>query len=192
MNFFDDKDTLEASARLNELFDGFNERLQTARSNCPGLARHHAEVLNTSVHDNDSLRNLPILRKADVMQAQQDQPPFGGFVNVAALSGSRWFMSPGPVWEPQLPISDPWQSARALHAAGFTSGMRVHNAFSYHLTPGGFILDEGARALGCIVFPAGIGNTEAQVEALHHTASEAYVGTPDYLQTLLDLSLIHI
>ena len=186
MKFFDDKDTLDASARMRDLFDGFNDRLETARSNCPGLARHHAEVLNTRVHDSDSLRSLPILRKADVMQAQQEQPPFGGFVNVAALSGSRWFMSPGPVWEPQLPIGDPWQSARALHAAGFTSGMRVHNAFSYHLTPGGFILDEGARALGCIVFPAGIGNTEVQVEALHHTASEAYVGTPDYLQTLLD------
>ena len=186
MSYFDDRDTMDPTARMSELFHGFNDRLQTARANCPGLAQHHADVIDASVHDSDSLLSLPVLRKADVMQAQHVQPPFGGFVNVAALSGSRWFMSPGPVWEPQLAISDPWQSARALHAAGFTSGMRVHNAFSYHLTPGGFILDEGARALGCIVFPAGIGNTEAQVEALRHTGSEAYVGTPDYLQTLLD------
>ncbi len=191
MSFFDDKDTLDATARVNQLFDGFNDRLEKARNNCPGLARHHADVLNVHIHDNESLLSLPILRKADVMQAQQAQPPFGGFVNVSALSGSRWFMSPGPVWEPQLTMSDPWQCARALHAAGFTSGMRVHNAFSYHLTPGGFILDEGARALGCIVFPAGTGNTEAQVEALHHTGSEAYVGTPDYLQTLLDHAIEH-
>jgi hypothetical protein len=35
------------------------------------------------------------------------------------------------------------------------------NTFSYHLTPGGFIIDASARALGCAVIPAGPGNTEA-------------------------------
>ena len=59
--------------------------------------------------------------------------------------------------------------------------MTVHNAFSYHLTPGGFILDEGARALGCAVFPAGVGNTAMQVEAIRRLPPERldrYAGLP--------------
>jgi phenylacetate-CoA ligase len=85
-----------------------------------------------------------------------------------------------------VPGIDPWQAARSLHAAGIRAGDRVHNAFSYHLTPGGFVIDEGARSLGCIVFPAGVGNTEVQVEALLQLQATAYIGTPDYLQSLLD------
>lgn len=120
------------------------------------------------------------------MQAQQKRPPFGGFVPQSALQGTRVFMSPGPVWEPQLGGLDPWQGARAFHAAGIRAGDCIHNAFSYHLTPGGFILDEGARALGCTVFPAGVGNTDSQVSAIRHLQPTVYTGTPDYLQTLLD------
>jgi len=79
-----------------------------------------------------------------------------------------------------------WQTARSLYAAGLRPGQRVHNALSYHMTPGGFILDEGARALGCQVFPAGVGNTEQQVQAAAFYRPDAYVGTPDYLKVILD------
>jgi phenylacetate-CoA ligase len=95
-------------------------------------------------------------------------------------------MSPGPVWEPQISGPDPWQAARALYAAGIRAGDRVHNAFAYHMTPGGFVLDEGALALGCLVFPAGVGNTESQVAAIRQLQPSVYTGTPDYLQILLD------
>ncbi len=102
------------------------------------------------------------------------------------MHGARLFQSPGPAWEVQGPGIDPWQSARAFFAAGVRAGDIVHNAFSYHLTPGGFILDEGARALGCAVFPAGTGNTDAQVEAAASLKPGVYCGTPDFLKILLD------
>ena len=183
---FDELDTLTPDERETRLFDGFGARLDEAARTCPGLARHLEGHSLLAVNDRAALQQLPILRKQTLMQAQQQTPPFGDFVNLAALEGQRVFMSPGPVWEPQLPGSDPWQAARALHAAGIRRGDRIHNAFSYHLTPGGFILDEGARALGGIVFPAGVGGTEAQVQAIRQFAAQVYVGTPDYLQTLLD------
>lgn len=187
---FDELDTLTPDEREAKLFADFGDALAQAATACPGLARHLAgftseQELN-SVNDRSVLQQLPVLRKQDLMQAQQEIPPFGDFVDVSALEGQRVFMSPGPVWEPQLPGSDPWQAARALHAAGIRRGHRIHNAFSYHLTPGGFILDEGARALGGIVFPAGVGGTETQVQAIRQFAAQAYIGTPDYLQTLLD------
>ena len=95
-------------------------------------------------------------------------------------------MSPGPVWEPQAPGLDPWLAARSFFAAGIRKGDLVHNALSYHMTPGGFILDEGARAMGARIFPAGIGNTEMQVDAAAFIKPDAYAGTPDYLKTILD------
>ncbi len=76
--------------------------------------------------------------------------------------------------------------ARALFAAGFRAGDIVHNSFAYHLTPGAFILEEGAHALGCAVIPGGVGNTEQQLEAIAHYRPSGYVGTPDFLKILLD------
>ena len=60
------------------------------------------------------------------------------------------------------------------------------NSFSYHLTPGGHIMESGAHALNCAVIPAGVGNTEQQLEAIHYLKPSAYCGTPDFLKVLLD------
>jgi phenylacetate-CoA ligase len=98
----------------------------------------------------------------------------------------RVFMSPGPIWEPQGPGPDPWGATRALYAAGFRPGDLVVNAYSYHLTPGGFIMEEGARALGCTVFPAGPGNSEAQAAAIAALRPVGYLGTPDFLKVILE------
>lgn len=183
---FDELDSQPDDVREAALFNKLSQRLRECANTCKGLERHLAGVSIDAVNDRTALARLPVLRKSDLMAAQQANPPFGDFVCESALEGSRLFMSPGPVWEPQVSGTDPWQSTRALHAAGIRRGDRVHNAFSYHLTPGGFILDEGARALGCVVFPAGVGNTESQVMAIRQLKATAFIGTPDYLQVLLD------
>ena len=95
-------------------------------------------------------------------------------------------MSPGPIFEPEGDGTDWYGAARALFAAGFRPGDIVHNSFAYHLTPGGFILESGAQALGCAVIPGGVGNTEQQLEAIAHYKPSGYVGTPDFLKILLD------
>jgi phenylacetate-CoA ligase len=120
------------------------------------------------------------------MRMQAENPPFGGFADVSALDGGRVFMSPGPIFEPEPGAEEAKSAARAFFAAGIRPGELVHNAFSYHMTPGGFILDAGARALGCSVFPAGIGNTDMQVEAAAALKPSVYAGTPDFLKIMLD------
>ncbi|MEL6947563.1 MAG: AMP-binding protein [Pseudomonadota bacterium] len=186
MDMFDSRDTLAPTAREEALFARLAQHLPKAIASSPGLARHLAGHDLAGVTDRASLAALPVLRKADLMAAQEAEPPFGGFANLEALAGSRVFLSPGPIWEPQGLGADPWLAARALHAAGFRLGDVVHNALSYHMTPGGFILDEGLRALGCTVFPGGIGHTDAQVEAAVALKPSGYVGTPDYLKVILD------
>ena len=182
----DEKASRSPEAREAALFERFGERLARAADALPGLAAHLGGHQLAAVRSRADLARLPILRKPALMAAQRERPPFGGFVELSALAGARVFMSPGPVFEAQRPQPDPWSSARALHAAGFRRGTLVHNAFSHHLTPGAFIVEEGARALGCTLFPAGVGNTAMQVAAIRHFRPQAYVGTPDYLRTLLD------
>jgi phenylacetate-coenzyme A ligase PaaK-like adenylate-forming protein len=152
----------------------------------PGLAKWLDGIDPETIRDRTALASLPVLRKAELMELQAANPPFGGFANLAALKGGRVFQSPGPLWEPQGLGADPWASARAFHAAGIRAGDVVHNAFAYHMTPGGFILDEGARALGCMVFPAGTGNTDMQVDAAAALRPSVYCGTPDFLKVMLD------
>ncbi|MEM9279174.1 MAG: AMP-binding protein, partial [Pseudomonadota bacterium] len=138
------------------------------------------------IRSRDAFANIPVMRKSDLMEAQAAKPPFGEFVDTNLMNGCRIFMSPGPVWEAQAPGPDPWLAARSFHAAGVRAGDIVHCAIGYTMTPGGAILDEGVRALGAITYPAGVGNTEAQVDAIATLKPSCYAGTPDYLQTILD------
>jgi phenylacetate-CoA ligase len=98
----------------------------------------------------------------------------------------RLFASPGPIYEPDGSTRDYWRVGRAMYAAGFRSGDLVHNAFSYHMTPGAFMMESGAHAVGCTVFPAGVGQTEQQLQAIAELKPQAYSGTPSFLRILVE------
>lgn len=183
---FDELETRAPQARERDLFARLPDFLRKASAAAPGLGRWLAGHDLSKVTSRAALAALPVLRKAELMEMQRAEPPFGGFADPAHVRGGRVFMSPGPIWEPQGLGVDPWQAARAFFAAGVRPGDLVHNAFAYHMTPGGFILDDGARALGCTVFAAGTGNTEMQVEAAATLRPTAYSGTPDFLKVMLD------
>ena len=181
---FDELETREPQAREQALFSRLPEFLAQATEAAPGLARWLEGHDISGVTGREALARLPVLRKSELMELQQADPPFGGFADRVALKGNRIFMSPGPIWEPLG--SDARQLARALFAAGIRAGDLVHNAFAYHMTPGAWLIDEGARELGCTVFPAGTGNTEMQVEAAAVLKPSVYCGTPDFLKVMLD------
>lgn len=131
----------------------------------------------------EDLARLPILRKSELVERQTKALPFGGMpvANIAHI-----FQSPGPIYEPGGISHDWWRMGRGLFAAGIRKGDIVQNCFSYHLTPAGMMFENAARAVGAIVVPAGIGQTELQVRAAHDIGVTAYVGTPDYLKVILD------
>ncbi|MEM1047306.1 MAG: AMP-binding protein [Pseudomonadota bacterium] len=185
-DFYDHLETRDPEAREREIFANLAHTLRTITSKAPAWADWLRDIEPEAIRGRADLAGIPVLRKPDLMERQAAEAPFGGFVVGEPGQYSRVFMSPGPVWEPQGAGLDPWGGARALYAAGFRKGDIVHNSLSYHLTPGGFILDESARALGCAVFPAGIGNTEMQVAAIEALRPSGFTGTPDYLKVLLD------
>lgn len=183
---FDGLETRDPEQRERAQFGLLPDVIQRAKEMAPGWKSHLSDVDAKAVTSRETLATLPLIRKAALKELQAQKPPFGGFATNDGQALGRIFMSPGPIFEPEGRTEDWWRSARALYAAGFRAGDVVHNTFAYHLTPGGWILDAGARALGCSVIPAGPGNTEQQLEAIAHLRPSAYVGVPDYLKILLD------
>ena len=184
-DFYDDLETRAPEAREREQFSKLPDLLARAMT-APGWAEQLEGITPQSVNSRAALAQLPVLRKSELKEKQQQAPPLGGFAVTAPQRLKRLLMSPGPIFEPQGFGDDFWNSARALYAAGFRAGDVVHNSFAYHLTPGGFILEAGAHALGCAVIPGGVGNTEQQVDAIAHLRPNGYTGTPDFLKILLD------
>jgi phenylacetate-CoA ligase len=183
--FYDDKESRSPELRQRELFSKLPGLIAQAMTG-PGWAGKLAGVDPASITSRAALAGLPVLRKSDLKERQREHPPFGGFNVTAPAKLKRLLMSPGPIFEPEGHSVDWWNAARSLFAAGFRAGDVVHNAFAYHLTPGGFILESGAHALGCTIIPGGVGNTEQQVEAIAHLRPSRYTGTADFLKTLLD------
>jgi phenylacetate-CoA ligase len=182
---YDSLETREHAAREADLFARLPDLLRSAMA-APAYAERFKGIDLASVTSRDALACLPVLRKSDLPALHKASQPFGGFVTAAPGSFARLFTSPGPIFEPEGRQADPWRGARAMFAAGFRPEDIVLNTFSYHLTPGGFIFDSSARALGCAVNPAGPGNTEQQFELIEAYRPIGYSGTPDFLKILLD------
>ncbi|MCS3731671.1 phenylacetate--CoA ligase family protein [Bradyrhizobium betae] len=182
---YDTRETREQAAREAELFSRLPEVLRSALA-APAYAERLQGLDPAAVTSRAALAGLPVLRKSELPALHKASTPFGGFVAAAPGSFARLFTSPGPIFEPEGRQADPWRGARALFAAGFRPDDIVLNTFSYHLTPGGFIFDASARALGCAVIPAGPGNTEQQFELIEAYRPVGYSGTPDFLKILLD------
>ena len=189
------------SSAMSEYYDALETRdpAQRERDQCrmlakiiaralqaPGWAKQLAGIDPASVTSRAALSKLPVLRKSDLVGLQKETPPFGGYNVTAPGKAKRILMSPGPIFELEGHGKDLAGVARALFAAGFRAGDIVHNCFSYHLTPGAWMFDSGAEALGCPVIPGGVGNTEQQVEAIAALRPAGYVGTPDFLKVILD------
>jgi phenylacetate-CoA ligase len=182
---FDSLETRDPAERERDLMSRLPKLIARAAS-APGWVEQLGGVEPESITSRAALARLAVLRKSELAQRQRARPPFGGFNISAPGKMRRLLMSPGPIFEPEGTGKDFWGAARALFAAGFRAGDIVHNSFAYHLTPGGFIMESGAHALGCVVVPAGTGNTEQQVEAIAHLKPSGYAGTPDFLKILLD------
>ncbi|MEW6643521.1 MAG: AMP-binding protein [Pseudomonadota bacterium] len=185
IDHFDPRETRAPAERDAELFARLPEVLRHAMA-APAYAARLAGLDPAVITSRAALAKLPVLRKSELPALHKGAPPFGGLVHEAPGAFGRLFTSPGPIFEPEPAEADPWHGARCLYAAGLRPGDIILNTFSYHLTPGGFIFDGAARALGCAVIPAGPGNTEQQFELIEAYRPAAYSGTPDFLKILLD------
>lgn len=187
MKHYDTRETRDPQQRERDLLTRLPAQIAHAKANAPAFAKLLAEVDPESVTTREALAGLPVIRKSELLELQKAARPFGGFAAVKwGRDCRRVFASPGPLYEPESARTDYYRLARALFAAGFREGDLVHNTFSYHFTPAGSMMETAAHALGCTVFPAGVGQTEQQVAAIADLAPNAYTGTPSFLRIILD------
>ncbi|KAA5607112.1 phenylacetate--CoA ligase [Roseospira marina] len=185
MDYFDDLETRPETQRLEEQFAALPGLIALAKSDTGHFGGLLADVDPDSITDPAALARLPVTRKSDLIALQKAHPPLGGLVSDWGGIG-RILQSPGPINDPEGARTGYWRLGRALFAAGFRRGDMVQNCFSYHFTPGGWIFDDACRSLGCPVFPAGVGNTEQQVQAMAGLGVAGYVGTPSFLRIILE------
>ncbi len=196
-DFFDARETRPPAVRESELMAALPGQIAHAQKNSSAMAQILLGVDASTVTSRAALAKLPVTRKSELLELQKaarqkpgSTDPFGGFsALVRGPDMPHIFASPGPIYEPDGATPDYWRAARSLYAAGFRSGDLVHNAFSYHMTPGAFIMESAARAIGCTVFPAGVGQTEQQLEAIADLKPTAYLGTPSFLRILVEKAL---
>jgi phenylacetate-CoA ligase len=190
---FDKLETRVPEQREAELMAALPALVRRAQE-LPALGQVLAGVDAATVTSRAALARLPVTRKGELLDRQmasRKTDPFGGFSAIGwrgmkRSGATRVYQSPGPIYEPHGQSADYWRAGRALKAAGFEAGDLVHNSFSYHLTPGAWIMESGAHALGCTVFPGGVGNTELQLQAIVDLQPDAYCGTPSFLRILVE------
>jgi len=185
-DFFDVLETRDPALREEQQFDELKKQLHNARDHAPAYAAILADVDFASVNDRITLAAIPLTRKSDIAKRQSELPPLGGYAAAPMDSFYNVFASPGGIFEPGAARDDYWNFARGLYAAGIRAGDLIHNTFSYHFTPAGLMVDSAARALGCPVFPGGIGQTELQIQVMARLKPRAYCGTPSFLKIILD------
>src|SRR5258706_13872901 len=186
MEYFDGLETRDPAQREAEQFAALRVQVANAQTRAPYFARILAGVDAAGVTGRAALAALPATCKAVLTELQNAAPPFAGRTAASQAALGRVYISPGPMFDPEGRRADYWRLARAMHAAGFRAGELVHNTFSYHFTPAGFMADMGAHALGCPVFPGGTGQTEMQIAAIAGLKPACYIGTPSFLRIILE------
>ncbi len=189
---FDALETRAPDVREAALMAALPAQIAHAQAHAPAFAELLQGVDPTRINSRAALATLPVIRKYELLERQKAARSaggsvFGGFSTLGFGAGMpRVFASPGTIYEPEGTRKDYWRMARTMFAAGFRPGELIHNCFSYHFTPAGSMMETGAHALGCTVFPGGIGQTEQQVAAMADLQPAGYIGTPSFLKIILE------
>ena len=191
--YYDSLETRDPAQREAALMQALPRQVAHAQRATQAFAAILGGADAAGITSRAALARLPVTRKHELFERQRKEragDPFGGFsALVRGPKMARVFASPGPIYEPEGAAKDYWRAGRALFAAGFRAGDLAHNAFSYHMTPGAFLMESGAHAVGCTVFPAGVGQTEQQLQAIAELKPDAYMGTPSFLRILIEKAL---
>ena len=185
-SYFDALETRDPAEREAQQLRALAHQVAHASANAPYYAELLADVDPRAIEGYEAFAALPVTRKSQLKEHQLAAPPFGGLAAVAPGGLARIFVSPGPIYDPEGDRIDYWRLGRAMYAAGFRHGELVQNCFSYHFTPAASMAEGGARAIGCTVIPAGVGQTEMQVQTIADLRPHGYVGTPSFLKIILE------
>ncbi|WP_418252003.1 phenylacetate--CoA ligase family protein [Gordonibacter urolithinfaciens] len=134
------------------------------------------------IHSLDDVRKLPFTDKSVL----RDTFPYGLFAvpldEVVELHASSGTTGKPIVVGYNAHDMDVWSDciARLAQMAGVVPGDRVQMAFGYGMFTGGFGLHYGCQKLGCMMIPAGSGNTERHIAMIGDYGTTVLIATPSY------------
>ncbi len=187
-SFYDD---LEAMSRTQKR-DYYDEKVRWivrhAYEHAPAIREKMdlAGVGPSDIQSVDDMTKIPITSKDDLIGMQKKDPPFGGLLTVPLNRLKSICMSPGPIYN--APGSDE-TFLRRVEKAYFGCGVRpgdiLLNAFSYHVSPMGILLDTPLKRLGVTVIPMGGGNKQLQVQVILDLKVTVFTGSAGFLLDIL-------
>ena len=184
--YFDKLETMPAGKREEYFKKKLATTVANACKNAPAAKRilDEAGVTPQQIKTLKDLELLPVTRKADIIDMQKNNPPYGGFLCIPEDEVQRVFVSPGPIYEPIQHAGIKW-FAKSFWAAGFRKGDIAVNTFTYHMSPAGILCHEAIRDCGATAVPVGTGHTEITVKTMLELKATAYVGTPSFLMAVI-------
>lgn len=185
-DYFDELEAMSPLEREQYQSRSLRETVAFAYEKAPAVKEifDRAGIAPGAIQAVADLEKLPVTRKDELIARQRAHPPYGGFETIPHRDIARVFVSPGPLYEPNFAL-DVKFFARSFWAAGFRSGDVVLNTFTYHLSPAGHVMQEGAHDCGATVIPSGTGSTEVQLQTMRDLGVTAFVGTPSYLMAII-------
>ncbi|MDR3037298.1 MAG: phenylacetate--CoA ligase [Coriobacteriales bacterium] len=141
------------------------------------------------IKTHEDVRHIPFTEKT----ALRDEYPYGLFavpleqiVRIHASSGTTG--KPIVVGYTRDDLEE-WRYCIMcmMQMAGVVKGDRVQMAFGYGMFTGGFGLHYGAEGLGCMMIPAGSGNTERHIMAIEDYGTTVLVATPSYAMHICEV-----
>lgn len=183
--YYRDTETMSPDERKQFTDEKIRWIVNYAYEKAPGikLIMDKAGISPSEIRGSEDLVKLPIIDKEKLVQLQRENLPFGGILTAPISNVERVFFSPGPLYEPDPPAE---LAAEALYSMGFRPGDVVVNTFSYHLTPGGMIMEQGLRKIGVTVVPTGVGNTDTQAQIMLELGVTGFIGAPGFLMNILE------
>jgi phenylacetate-CoA ligase len=148
--------------------------------------RFTAAGVRPAAVDAESLRRLPVLRKADLVASQRQHPPYGELLAVDRSEFASLHTSPGPIFIPRIVAERGGTPAlvEEIGAMGVRRGDVAHVTLNYHIMPGGLRIHRAFEEFGCLVINGGVGNTEMQVQIARAYGASVYAGTPSFLRQI--------
>ena len=184
--FYDEAtETMPVDGREHYINEKLHEIVQYAYDNAPAVRRkmEQSGIMPSDISTAKDLPKIPVTLKDDFSEMQKLEPPFGGFLAVPETKET--FISPGPIYEPEIPDNQYHAAAKALYAAGFRRGDRAMVTVSFHMVPAGQHFAGAMEKLGITTIPTGVGNTELQIQIMRDLKVTGYAGTPSFLITLI-------
>jgi phenylacetate-CoA ligase len=162
--------------------------IQYAYDNAPAVEAifDDANLVPADIQSVADLDKVPVITKDWLIELQQADPPFGGFLAVSPDRLQRLCLTPGPIyvpWAGEAAVTDTYR--KSIATAGFQAGDVVMTTVAYHFNPVGLAVDEMLRDVGVTVIAAGVGNADLQIRMMLELGVTGYFGIPSWLMALI-------